>query len=452
MRILAQILSVLALLALTAQPAAAQGGILRDSETEHLLQQLVNPLAEAAGLGKNAVKVRLVNDQSVNAFVAGGQEIYINAGLIEAADSAAEVQGVMAHELGHITGAHIDRMSEGTSKATKITLLSALAAVGAAVAGSGDAAMGVMMAGQRAAMGSYLAFTRVQEASADAAGAKYLSRAGISGRGSLNFFEKLLNMEQREGFDPTQSDEFLMTHPLTRNRIARLRATYEADPAWNNPSNPRQQKEFLRIKAKLIGYEESPRRTFQQYPLTDNSIPARYARAYAYHKEARLGKAMQEINSLIAQEPNDPYFLELKGQILLEAGKVKQSIAPLRRATQLTNADPLIAPMLGHALVETGNPADLPEAETVLRAALGRDSNNPFAWYQLGMVYTRLHDIPRARLATSEQQLLSGNPQSALMSARQAQGGLPQNSADWIRAQDVIDQSRNEIEQVLKRH
>jgi predicted Zn-dependent protease len=182
-RLLARITATAAALALLSQPVLAQQSVLRDAETEDLLQDMVDPLVEAAGMNAGQVDVVLINDPSINAFVAGGQRIFVHSGLIDAADSANEVQGVLAHELGHITGGHINRFSEGAGKATKITILSALLAAAAAFAGAGDAAMGVLAAGQQAAMGSFLAFTRTQEASADAAAVSFLSGAGISGRG-----------------------------------------------------------------------------------------------------------------------------------------------------------------------------------------------------------------------------------------------------------------------------
>lgn len=445
MRILAHFIAAVTLLLASAQPAAAQS-ILRDAETEQLLQDMVDPLAEASGLGEGAVEVVLLDDNSINAFVAGGQRIYVHTGLINAADTANEVQGVLAHELGHITGGHIIRYSEGAGKATTITLLSALAGIAAALAGGGEAAMGVMAMGQQAAMGSFLAFTRTQEASADAAGAQYLSDAGITGRGSLEFFRKLQSYEFRRGISQDDEYEFARTHPMSGNRIAALRAGYEADPAWDRQPDTSVQERFVRIKAKLFGFQSTPERTLNAYPTYMTGIPARYARAYAYHKDALVDQALTEADTLLAAEPDNPYFLELKGQILLESGRPLEALEPLRRSVALTNADPLISPMLGHALLATENPQYLPEAEQVLRAAVGRDRENPFAWYQLGVVYGQRGDIPRAHLASAEQQIMSGNPRAALMSANAAEAGLPTGSPDWIRAQDVALQARGQIE------
>ncbi len=443
---LTHLIAAASLLAASVQPVAAQS-ILRDAETEQLLQDMVDPLAEAAGLGEGSVEVVLIDDNSINAFVAGGQRIYVHTGLIATADTANEVQGVLAHELGHITGGHVIRFGEGAGNAMRITLLSTLAGIAAALAGGGaEAGMGVMALGQQMAMVNFLSFTRTQEASADAAGAQYLSGAGLSGRGSLEFFRKLQSYEFRRGISQNDEMEYARTHPMSGTRIATLRADYLDDPAWETPDDARIQERFLRIKAKLFGFQATPERTLNAFPPYLTGIPARYARAYAYNKDAQIDLALAEVDALIAAEPDNPYFLELKGQILLESGRPLEALVPLRRSVQLTGSDPLIAPMLGHALLATEDPAYLVEAEQVLRAAVGRDRENPFAWYQLGVVYGTRGDIPRAQLASAEQQIMSGNPRAAMSNARAAEQSLPTGSPDWLRAQDVAMQARDQIE------
>ena len=450
MRLLVSLFSAIALIAASAMPAAAQS-VLRDAETEALLQDMLDPLLEAAAMDPGSVDVILINDNSINAFVAGGQRIYVHTGLLNAADTANEVQGVLAHELGHITGGHVLRNYEGARNAMRVTLLSTLAGIAAALAGGGEAAMGVMALGQQAAMSNYLGFRRDQEATADAAAVQYLSGAGISGRGSLEFFRKLQSYEFRRGISQDADQEYGRTHPLSGNRIAMMRADYEADPAWDAPDDPVLQERFLRVKAKLYGYQSTPERTLQAYPAYLTGIPARYARAYAYHKDARMEEALAETEALIALEPDNPYFLELKGQILLESGHPLEALEPLRRSVELTGADPLISPMLGHALIATEDPAYLDEAERVLRAAVGRDRVNPFAWYQLGVVYGQRGDFPRAQLASAEQQVLSGNFRGALANASAAEASLPTGSADWLRAQDIASEARQQIEREEER-
>lgn len=448
-RLFARCLALVLALTLSVQPALAQS-ILRDAETEILLHDMATPLIRAAGLDPRNVSIVLIGDMSINAFVAGGQAVYVNAGLINEAGSALEVQGVIAHELGHVTGGHI--INDGGAKAAQgISLLSLLLGGIAAAAGAGDAAMGVIMAGQQAALGKYLAFSRGQEASADAAGAEYLSKAGLSGRGSLQFFKRLANLEMRYGFTRTPDSEFYRTHPMTMDRITTLQDTYEKDPAWDKPADPVIEARFQRMKAKLFGYLSEPKRTLQVYPLTMSDIPARYARTYAFHKEAHLDKALAEADALLATAPNDPYFLELKGQILLESGRPAEALPALRRATALSGHNPLIATAFGHALIATEDPVQLAEAEQVLRAAVSLDRENPFAWYQLGVIYGAKGDMARAQLASAEQQTLQRNYAQALRSAESAQSGLAKGSADWIRAGDIAMQSRAAIEQVKKR-
>lgn len=445
------ILTLLAMLAVAMRPAMAQS-ILRDAETEALFQDMMDPLLVAAGLQPGQVRVHLLGDRSINAFVAGSQDVYVFAGLIEAADTAEEVQGVLAHELGHVIGGHAIRVNEGAKAATGISLLSLLLGAAAIAAGAGEAGMGVMMAGQQAALGKFLAFSRVQESTADAAGAQYLSKAGISGRGSLAFFKKLQNLEFRYAVKQDDDQAYGRTHPMSGDRIQTLREVYVIDPAWAKPADPVIEKRFQRIKAKLSGYMTDPDRTLRKFPETNSSIPARYARAYAWHRSAYPQKALSEVDALLKTDPNDPYFLELEGQVLLESGRPKEAIPALRKAVTLSRSQPLISATLGHALIATEDPANFAEAEQVLKTAVALDNQNPFAWYQLGIVYANKGDQARAALASAERYTLQGGQASlALRNAELAMQGLAQNTPDWIRAQDIALVARAEVEQERKR-
>jgi predicted Zn-dependent protease len=434
--------------AAVARPALAQS-ILRDAETEKMLQDISRPIVEAAGLRPENVQIVLIQDPSINAFVVEGQTVYIHSGLIEAADNANEVQGVIAHELGHITGGHVIRMNEGVKVATGIMLLSLLLGVAAMAAGSSDAGAGIMAAGQQAAMGKFLAFTRVQESSADQAGASFLTKAGISGKGSLAFFKKLQNQEFRYAIP--QEDSYARTHPLSSERIAALEQTYKSAPSWDAPTDPLLEQQFQLVKAKLFGFVNDPQRTLAKFPETDKSLPAHYARAYAWHKSAYPDKADAEANALVAAQPNNPFFLELKGQILLESGKPGLALESLRHAVQLAPDQPLIASLFGHALIATEDQSNFAEAERVLRGAVARDNSNPFAWYQLGIVYDREGDHPRAALATAERYNLEGQSRLAMVSAQTAMAGIPTGTPDWIRAQDIAMVSQAQVEKEKKR-
>jgi predicted Zn-dependent protease len=447
---LAFCLALLASLLFAGQPVMAQS-VLRDAEIERLLLDMAAPLIEASELEPGNVELVLINDGSINAFVAGGQAIYVHTGLLGAAETANEVQGVLAHELGHITAGHAVRFEERTRAANGISILSLLLGIGAALAGAGEAGMGIISAGQQAAMGSFLSFNRDQEAATDLAGARYLAGAGITGRGMVKFFERLRGNEIRAGYSQADESAYGRTHPLTGDRIQVLRVLLEEDRAWNAEPDPELQERFVRARAKLFGYLSEPRRTLAAYPPADTSIPARYARAFAYHKDARVDMALAEADALLAREPDNPWFLELKGQVLLESGRPKDALIPLRRATELTLSHPLIAGLLGHALIATEDKANFAEAEQVLRASVQRDRYNPFAWYQLGVVYEARGDIPRARLASAEQQVMNRLYPQALANAQAAEANLPYGSADWIRAQDVALEARAALERVQKR-
>ena len=437
----------LALAFAAVQPAAAQS-VLRDSETELLFRDLSKPIIEAAGLQPSNVKIVLIKDPEINAFVAQGQVVYIHTGLLVAADNANQLQGVIAHELGHVVGGHAIRIYEGAGAATKISILSLVLAAAAVAAGAGDAAMGVLAAGQQAALGNFLSFTRAQESSADLAGSSYLSKAGISGKGSLDFFKKLENQEYRLAVP--QKDSYDRTHPLSRERIASLEQAYKADPAWNRPTDPAAEARFQRVKAKLLGFVDPTRATIV-YPERDQSVPAHYARAYAYHLGAYPDKARSEAEALLATKPDDPFFLELKGQILLEGGQPKEAIAPLREAVKNAPDQPMIAVMLGHALIASDDPSNFAEAKQVLKSAVNRDNDNPFAWYQLGIVYDREGDRARANLATAERNNLEGETKLALAAARSAMMGLPQGTPDYLRAQDIAMVSETQLKKDKKK-
>src|SRR5206468_8112541 len=251
------------------QPAAAQQQddsgpqVLRDTETELLFKQMSRPMVEAAGLDPNSVNVVLLNDPEINAFVATGQTVYLQSGLIQAADNVNQVQGVVAHELGHVVAGDAIRSGQGERQATAISILSLVLGAVALAAGAGDAGMGIMMAGQRAALGELLAFTRGQEATADATGSRLLSKAAISGKGMLDFFNKLQNQEYRLAI--YSKDSFDQTHPLSSERIQALEQAFKNDPAWNNPVDPKLEARFERVKAKLFGFV-NPRQAVIKYP------------------------------------------------------------------------------------------------------------------------------------------------------------------------------------------
>jgi predicted Zn-dependent protease len=265
----------------------------------------------------------------------------------------------------------------------------------------------------------------------------------------LQFFNKLQNQEYRLAI--YSKDSFDRDHPLNSERIEALSQTLQASPSWKKPTDPALEARFQRVKAKLLGYTD-PRQAVVRYPESDQSIPAHYARAYAYHLGGYPDKAVAEADALLASDPHDPFFLELKGQILLEDGKPKDAIPVLRESVQRSGGAPMIAAMLGHALVSTDDPANFTEAKQILKVAVNRDNQDPFAWYQLGIIYDHEGDVARASLATAERSNLEGDPKLALTSAQTAMKGIPPGSPDYLRAQDIAMVSRAELAKKDKRY
>jgi predicted Zn-dependent protease len=431
-----------AMIAMVLATAAHAQDTLRDAETEHLMKDMTGPIFDAAKIPRSAVSLYLLNDNSVNAFVAEGQNIFMHTGLILRADTAAQVIGVYAHETGHIAAGDITRLGDGAKGATGISLLSMLLAAGAIAAGAGDLGIGIMQGGQALAYGNFFSFTRSQEASADQSGATFLEKSHQSSKGMLEFFGKLQNEEYRLG---VKQETYFRSHPLSSDRIMTLQQRVENSPYFGTPADPLIEYRFQRVKAKLAGFINEPRRTFQLYPESNTSEYARYARAYAWHKLGDVAKAREEMTALLEVRPKDPYYLELMGQVMLESGLVQESIPPLRQAVAIAPNEPLIQSLLGHALVSTEDEKDFAEAKRILENSVRLDPDNPFAWYQLGIVYSHSGDEPRAALASAERYSRAGQVPEAAANARTAVEGLKRGTSEWIRASDILNIAENDL-------
>lgn len=426
----------------TAAPSFAQS-LLRDAETEQLLRDATRPIFLAAGLQPDAVDMYILNDKSLNAFVAGGQNIFIHSGTLMQAQDINEVLGVLAHETGHITGAHIARMSDGAAAPTAISIISLLLGAAAIAAGAGDAGAAVLMGGQSMAQRTFLSYTRVQESSADQAGATFLEAAGISGKGLLKFFDRIRDQELLVS---AYQDPYIQTHPLTGDRMARLQTRLQESPYWDKPPDPDLERRFERMQAKMAGFLNRPDVTLRMYPVTDTSANARYARVYAYNQAIEWDAALAEAQSLIDDYPNDPYFHEIKGQIHFENGQVEQALPDLRRAHELLPEEPIIMSLLAQALVAIEKPEYDREATRILEKAVRADPYNDLAWRNLAIVYNRSDDEANASLATAELFLLYGRSRDAVFQAQKASSDFPTGSPRWLRAQDIMAMARANME------
>jgi predicted Zn-dependent protease len=431
-------------------PAQAQAPrgmpVIRDTEIEQLLRDYAQPILRAANMAKQNVKVVVVNDRAFNAFVMDGRHIFINAGALFDAKTPNEVIGVFAHETGHLAGGHLMKLREQLATAQTASIVALLLGVGAAVAGSragsggGEIGAAAIMAPQSAIQRSLLAYVRTQEDQADHAGVKLLNATGQSSRGMVDLFKRLSNDML---FNSRYIDPYMQTHPMPAERVVTLDALAKASPHYNAKDPDALQARHDMMRAKLAGFLERPDTVARRYPLGDNSLPARYARAISTYRHSDLRQAIAQMDGLIQTQPANPYFYELKGQALLEGGRAADAVAPLRQAAQLSRGAPLIQMMLAQALIGTNNPKVAEEAVSLLRGALLREPEAPQAYTQLAMAYGRKGDLAQADLASAQAAFTRGDMMTARQLATRAKTRLPIGSPAWVQADDIVNLKPN---------
>ncbi|CAN5131760.1 M48 family metallopeptidase [soil metagenome] len=418
-----------------AQPNVNAMSLIRDTEIEEILRVDATPIFRAAGLTPENVQIHLIGDKQINAGVAGGQQLFLNTGLIVKTKNPNELMGVIAHEAGHMAGGHLARSDAGIKGATATYLATMGLGILAALSGAGDAAAGLMYSSSYFATLQMLGYTRTQEASADQAAAKYLESAGSSGRGLVDFFEEF---RYEEVFSDARKEPYFRNHPLSSERIAALASVVVTKSNYKKVDSPEAQASHDIMVAKLKAFINYPQQTFVDYPDTDKSFPARYARAIATYRDLHTDEAVRLVDALIAERPNDPYLYELKGQIFYESGRIKESEAPHRRAVELKPNAPLLRVLLGQTLVALDDKTRLPEAIDHLTRALTIDVDDPMSWRLMSQAYDRMDQPGMARLAAAEQNYSLGQILPARDFARRAQEYLPKDSPQWRRANDIV--------------
>jgi predicted Zn-dependent protease len=432
---------------LVASPASAQSrvSVIRDAEIEQLLRRIADPIFRVAGLHPDAVDVYLVQDDKLNAFVAGGQNLFLNTGLLRRAETPEQVAGVIAHETGHIAGGHLGRVYQARDRATAELIAGALLGLAAAVAGAPQVGGALFAGGATVAEQGMLSFSRSQEAFADQAALTYMTEIGLPPDGLLEFFEVMETSSYRLD---SSGNVFSRTHPLTRDRMASLEAKAEQSPLKGQRLPADIQEAFERSRAKLDAFLGDPQRTVASY--AGEGIVDRYARAIAYYKIPDLQKSLQTIDGLIAEEPANPFFHELKGQVLFENGRTEEAIAPYREAVRLMPSAAQIRFGLARALLEKADPQRAAEAAEQFRAVTDREPLNAQAWRFLGIAEGRAGDEAAASLALAEAAVLRRDREEAELFLARAEAGISAGDPSWVRLQDlrraaadIRDRSRN---------
>ena len=409
--------------------------ILRDTEIEEILHKEADPVFVAAGLDPKTVKIILIGTKVINAETGSGPTILINTGLIVEAENPNQLVGVLAHETGHAAGGHIARSDEGVKHALTTFLLTMGLGIAAAAAGRPDAGAALMYNADYFATLDYLGYSRIQESDADQAAVTYLERSGQSAKGLVDFFDKF---RYEEVFDHAHQYPFFQSHPLSSDRIEALHVRAEKQAHYNTPDTPEMIELHNIMVAKIRGFLDPPFQTLAKYKESDPSFPARYARAFAYYKAGETDRALKAIDALITDRPEDPYLYELKGQVLFEDGKIKDSEAPYRKAVELKPNAPLLRILLGQTLESEDDKTKLDDAISNLRRSLDLENDNPDAWQFLARAYDEKGDGGMARLATAEQDFALGQLKDARVFAMRAREMLPKNTPQWRRATDIV--------------
>jgi predicted Zn-dependent protease len=434
----ALLLFVTAILPAAAQQARPSLQLIRDAEIETYIRDMAKPIFEAAGLEDSAVRIILIQDPTLNAFVAGGQNLFLYTGTLLAVTTPEQLMGVIAHETGHIAGGHLVRSTEALRNATIQQIIATVLGAVAILGGGGQAGAAVMMGGAQIAQRSFLQYSRTQESAADQAAVSFLDKLHITSRG-LGEFLQLIERDQlrlRSNQNP-----YVYTHPLTPERVAALETRTNQSPYLDSAAAPKYVEMLARIQGKLRGYIDNPEVTLRRTSSKSTMVADRYARAVALYRKPDMPAFVAEIDALLASYPNDPYLLELKGQGLLENGKVAESIEPYTLAVKYAPGEPLIRVGLASAMIATEDPKLADQAISALEIATRDDPDNSMAWYQLAIAYGRRGDIGLAALASAERFLLTGKLDDAFQQAQRAEQLLPAGSPGALRAADVRELS-----------
>jgi predicted Zn-dependent protease len=421
--------------------------LIRDTEIEAILHAEADPVFVAAGLDPKAVQIHIVESNEINAFSAGGQQIFLFTGMILATKNPNQLIGVIAHETGHIAGGHIARSEDFGKAAIAPMLLTVGLGVLAALAGAPDAAAGLVFSAGYFGELNALTYSREQESRADQAAATFLEKAGISGRGLVQFLD---TFRYQEVFDDEKKYPFFRDHPLSDDRIEALQVRVKRLSHYNDTDSPQAIAQHAILKAKLEAFISGGAAVQADYPDDDTSFPARYARAIVLYRETEIAPALTAIDALIADQPRDPYLWELKGQVLFDAGRAKEAEPAHRRSVELAPEAPLLRINLAQALIAEGGAPHLNEAVLHIRHALSVEPDSPLAWRLLSEAYDAEGNQGMARLAAAEQNFYLGQLLEARTFAYNARELLAKGSPEWRRANDIILASKPTAEQLRK--
>ncbi len=433
-------ISVLAVLIPCPDTAGARSGeplsLFRDAEIERTIRHYAEPLFRVNGLSLDRIRIHLVEDDSLNAFVANGRHMFLFSGLLRYSEDPGILIGVIAHEAAHLAAGHLTRVRGAAEDSSAMVVLATLLGMGVGLAGGGEAGIAVAAAGQQIGQRTFTRFSRVQEASADQAALRTLEMTGHSAEGLRDLMVKLAEAELL--LSDSSEIPYFLTHPLSTDRMRTMEAHIERSAYKGVAASPDLVDRQRRMVAKIHGFLLEPQATYLAWPDPDESIHAAYAWAIARYRERLMDEAIGLVDGLIAEEPENPWFHELRGQMLYETGGIRDSIPSHRTSVELAPREPLLRINLAKSLLQLDDTEGWREAVEHLDAARRLEETGPLTWSLLGQAFEKLGDLPRSRVARAEMHYLRGEPARARGLARQAIGSLTEESSYWFRANDIL--------------
>lgn len=444
-RALAVMCTALLLFTTIASSSAQAAGLIRDAETEALIRDYAGPILKVAGLGSHGIRIHLVNNKSFNAFVVDGQNMFMHVGTLLRSETPNQVIGVIAHETGHISGGHLARLRNQIKQAKSASLMLQIIGIAALAAGAvagggggndiGEAGAAVLYGGQSVVQRTVLAYRRTQESQADQAAVTFLNATRQSSKGMIETFQYFAD----QGLASLRYvDPYVQSHPMPQQRITQMRDLAISSPYYDAADSPSLQLRHNLMRAKLTGFLEHPQTTFRKYPKSDQTLPARYARTIAHYKKSGIKAALPGLENLIASQPRNPYFHELKGQFLFEKGFARKAVPSLKKAVSIAPKANLIRIMLGQAMLATGDKRQIDGAIKQLRKAIGQENTTADGYRVLAEAYGKKGRTADAQLASAHRYLYEGKFSLAKQQAKRAKASFKTGTPSWIQADDIL--------------
>lgn len=410
---------------------------INDTETEHMLTELITPLAAAADIPSERIKIHIIDDDDFNAFVTDGEDVYVYTGLMKQIKNVDALQAVIAHEIGHTIGGHMAQMRDRMAAEMKRTMLIQALGIGLMVAGGNPSlGAGVMGGASGVAQQSMLAFSRDEERIADNLGVDLMVRAKQNPNGFITVFEQMNNMT---GAMEAKINPNRINHPLTTERLNNVREYIKKimpDYKPNDEQISQRNEKYELVRAKLIGYLDNPKRVRELYPYSDKSNAGLYARAIANMRGGNLDGAKVGVQTLISRKPDNPYFWELMGDIEYQFGHYDDSVDCYEKSLDLAGNAPQIQTALGLVLTERNKPGDRARAiELCKRAILTEPA--PLTYWILARAFA--HDAPgHSDWAMAEYYAMIKQDAQAKKYAKSAQQKLKKTDPEYIKAGDIL--------------